>query len=45
MVLFSRYFNGELLVTRTIHVVAALSGGGHDLDENSALSVVRSAGY
>jgi hypothetical protein len=33
MVLFSRYFNGGLLVTRTIHVVAALSGGGHDLDQ------------
>ena len=33
MVLFSRYFNRGLLVTRTIHVVAALSGGGHDLDQ------------
>jgi hypothetical protein len=33
MVLLSRYFNGGLLVTRTIHVVAALSGGGHDLDQ------------
>ena len=32
MVLFFRYFNGGLLVTRTIHVVAPLSGGGHDLD-------------
>ena len=26
MVLFSRYFNGGLLVTRTIHVVAAELG-------------------
>jgi hypothetical protein len=34
MVLFSRYFNGGLLVTRTIHVVAALSGGGHVLDQD-----------
>ena len=33
MVLSSCYFNGGLLVTRTIHVVAALSGGGHDLDQ------------
>src|ERR1700730_2022304 len=34
MVLFSRYFNGGLLVRRTIHVVAALRGGGHDLDQD-----------
>ena len=37
MVLFSRYFNGGLLVTRTFHVVAALSGGGHDLDQVRSL--------
>ena len=34
MVLFSGYFNGGLLVTRTIHVMAALSGGGHVLGQD-----------
>ena len=33
MVLFSRYFNGGLLVMRTIHVVAARSGGSQYLDQ------------